>query len=110
MRNGKHCSSSGWWHPATAAVTNYNAKSPPPTQSEEGSTNYLPDEIRPGLLLLVSVVGNGQLMTTLCPAAGKELATILGGHFATESVLVKTTALGGLKRSFHRSLSFGRAA
>lgn len=75
-----------------------------------GLNDYLPDVIRRGFLLLVSVVANGELMTTLSPTTGEELTTILGGHFAAETVLVQTTALGGLKRSFHRSLFFGRAA
>ena len=70
----------------------------------------LPGATRYRLLLLVGLVGDGQLMTAFGTTAGEELTAVLRRHFAAETVLVKTTALGGLKRSFHRSSSFGAAA
>lgn len=49
-------------------------------------------------------------MAAFCPTTSKELTAVLAGHFAAETVLVKTTALGGLESSFHRTLSFVEVA
>lgn len=52
-------------------------------------------------LLAVMLVRNGELLATLGAAGGQNATAILRGHSLTEAVLVHTTAVVGLKCSFH---------
>lgn len=47
------------------------------------------------------MVAHSERATALGATAGKHFAAILGGHSFTETVLVHTAAVGGLKSSFH---------
>lgn len=47
------------------------------------------------------VVGNRKGYTTFSATAGENLATVLGGHSQTKTVLVDSSAVGGLKSPFH---------
>jgi len=60
------------------------------------------------VLLLINLVANRQFRTAFGAAAGNQFAAALGAHAATKTVLVYTTALGGLERSFHGSLFLAR--
>jgi hypothetical protein len=57
-----------------------------------------------GKLFFVRIVAYGKLITTFGATTGQELTAVLRAHAATKSVLVYTTALGGLERSFHGTL------
>ncbi len=73
--------------------------------AEKGCNLYGPSgKTGKAVLLLVNLVGNGQLRAAFGAAAGDQFATTLRAHTATETMLVDTTALGGLERSFHYSL------
>lgn len=52
-------------------------------------------------LLSVVLVRNSKLLTTLGTAGGKHTTTILGCHSLTETVLVHSSSVVGLKCSFH---------
>jgi len=47
------------------------------------------------------VIAHSERATAFGATAGKHFAAILGGHSFTETVLVHTAAVGGLKSSFH---------
>lgn len=80
-------------------------KSPSPRQRRRANSyTDLPGLTGRAVLLLVGFVRNGKLETAFCAAAGDQLTAILRAHAATETMLVYTTALGGLERSFHYSL------
>ena len=49
----------------------------------------------------VELVRNGQLLTTLCATCSQYSATISGSHSLTETVLVLSLSVRGLKCSFH---------
>lgn len=52
-------------------------------------------------LLAAEVVGNREGSATFGATAGDDLAAIFGSHSLAEAVLVDSSAIGGLERSFH---------
>ena len=57
-------------------------------------------------LFPVSFARNAELLAALCAARGQHLATVLGGHSFTETVLVLSLSVVGFKCSFHRYICF----
>ena len=55
-------------------------------------------------LLAVTLVGNGELLTTLRTTGSQHAAAISGGHTFTETVLVLSSAIVGLKCTFHNAI------
>ena len=52
-------------------------------------------------LLSVVLIGNGEFLAALGAARSQHTTTVLGGHSLTETVLVHSPAIVGLKCSFH---------
>lgn len=48
------------------------------------------------------MVGYSERCTTLCATASEDFAAIFGSHSLAETVLIDSSAVGGLKSSFHR--------
>lgn len=85
-------------------------KKPFPTAVEKGcifSTTFRRTD--QGVLLGVRLVAYGQFGAAFGAAASQNFTAVLRAHAATETVLVYTTALGWLERSFHCSLFWDRA-
>ena len=57
-------------------------------------------------LLAVTLVGDGQLLTTFRTTGSQHAAAISGGHTFTETVLVLSPAVVGLKCTFHNAIFF----
>ena len=49
----------------------------------------------------MTLIANGELLTTLCAARSQNAAAVLGGHTLAETMLVHATAIVWLKCSFH---------
>lgn len=63
-------------------------KKPSFDQNRKRAINQTFRDTRRGLLLLVSIVADSQLVTTFCTAACEEFTTVLVAHFAAKTVLV----------------------
>lgn len=62
--------------------------------------------VRSEILLAVTLVGDGELLTTFGTTGSEHAAAISGGHTFTETVLVLSSAVVGLKCSFHNAIFF----
>lgn len=61
-------------------------------------------DIKVGGLLAAEMVRHGKALAAFCATTGQHLAAVGGCHSFTETVLVHSLAVGGLKCSFHRDL------
>jgi hypothetical protein len=53
-----------------------------------------------------TLVGNGQLLASFRSASSQYAASVGGGHSLSETMLVSASLVGGLKCSFHLSITF----
>lgn len=64
---------------------------------------------RKGLLLGSALVRNGKFLAAFGPAGGKYVASVGGGHAASETMLVHALSTGWLESPFHDASSLGAA-